>query len=95
MDLMTLMAHFQSDDKCRAYLERLRWPTGVTCLRCQSEKISRIYARRQFHCDTCTYQFSVTAGTISGYVKSRSHGCSVLNREVHDDDRSDQYQCTN
>jgi hypothetical protein len=28
MNLMDLMAHFESDDKCRAYLERLRWPNG-------------------------------------------------------------------
>jgi len=64
MNLMALMAAFQSDDKCRDYLTALRWPTGVTCLRCQSPRISRITTRRQFECDACGYQFSVTAGTI-------------------------------
>lgn len=64
LHFMSLMEHFQGDEKCRAYLERLRWPDGVTCPQCQSRKISRIYARRQFHCDGCTHQFSVTAGTI-------------------------------
>jgi transposase-like protein len=42
----------------------LRWADGIRCIRCQSDKISRIYGRNQFHCDVCKYQFSVTTGTI-------------------------------
>lgn len=64
MDLMTLFEKFGNDEKCRMYLERLRWPEGVRCVRCQSDKISQIYKRNQFHCDPCKYQFSATAGTI-------------------------------
>ncbi len=64
MDLIALMDNFGSDEKCRAYLELLRFPTGVYCLRCESKKISRIYKRNQFVCDACNYQFSVTVGTI-------------------------------
>ena len=64
MDLMTLFEKFGNDEKCRMYLEKLRWPMGVRCVRCGSEKISRIYKRNQFHCDSCKYQFSATAGTI-------------------------------
>lgn len=64
MDIMKLIEQFSSEDKCRAYLEGLRWPDGVRCLRCQSDKISRIYERNQFHCDSCSYQFSVKVGTI-------------------------------
>lgn len=64
MDLMTLMARFQSDDKCRDYLEALRWPDGVRCPRCDSEKVSHVSTRHQYDCDSCGYQFSVTAGTI-------------------------------
>jgi transposase-like protein len=45
-------------------LEELRWPDGPRCLRCDSDKISRIHERNQFDCDSCRYQFSVTAGTI-------------------------------
>lgn len=63
-NLIDLFEKFGSDEKCRMYLEKLRWPGTVTCIRCQSEKISRIYKRNQFHCDACQYQFSVTAGTI-------------------------------
>jgi transposase-like protein len=52
------------DAACFAYLEELRWPEGVRCPRCNAGVISRIFARRQFDCDRCRYQFSVTAGTI-------------------------------
>jgi transposase-like protein len=64
MDLMKLFEQFGSEEKCRKYLEHLRWPDGVRCPRCQSDKISRIYERKQFACDPCNYQFSATAGTI-------------------------------
>jgi transposase-like protein len=64
MDLMKLIERFDTDEKCRMTLEKLRWPEGVRCIRCQSEKISRNYRRNQFECDPCGYHFSVTAGTI-------------------------------
>jgi len=64
IDLVELIEDFGSEDKCRAYLEELRWPNGIRCPRCDSDKISRIYKRDQFMCDGCTYQFSVTVGTI-------------------------------
>jgi transposase-like protein len=61
---MTMLARFGDEDKCRTYLEHLRWPDGVRCIRCQSDKISRIYTRNMFVCDSCDYQFSVKTGTI-------------------------------
>lgn len=64
LNMMQLMERFGSDEKCHAYLEQLRWPEGVRCPRCSSDKISRIHERKQFMCDGCTYQFSVRVGTI-------------------------------
>lgn len=65
LELAALVFGFGSEDRCRVYLERLRWPTGVTCPRCDaSNGISRIEARGQFDCGSCGYQFSVRAGTI-------------------------------
>jgi transposase-like protein len=64
MDLMKLFQQFGTDEQCRIALEKLRWPDGVRCPRCQSEKISRAYKRNQFECEPCAYHFSVTAGTI-------------------------------
>jgi transposase-like protein len=64
MDLIKLIEEFGSEDECHAYLEELRWPNGVRCPRCDSDKISRIVKRRQFDCDSCRYQFSVRVNTI-------------------------------
>jgi transposase-like protein len=64
MDLMSLFEKFGNDEKCRMYLEKLRWPEGLRCVRCGSDKVSHIYKRNQFACDSCQYHFSVTSGTI-------------------------------
>jgi transposase-like protein len=64
LDLCTLIEDFGDETKCRSYIERLRWPNGITCPACKSDKISRIIKRHQFDCDACRYQFSATAGTI-------------------------------
>ena len=64
MNLMKLIERFHSEEKCRDRLEALRWPDGVACLRCGSTSISRLRERALFDCNSCGYQFSVTAGTI-------------------------------
>jgi transposase-like protein len=64
IDLPELIERFGSEDKCRDYLEALRWPEGVRCPRCGFAKVSRIVKRHQFDCDSCRYQFSVRVGTI-------------------------------
>jgi transposase-like protein len=64
IDLPSLLDAYDTGPECRAYLEELRWPTGVACPRCSGETISRIRSRRVFECDGCGYQFSVTAGTL-------------------------------
>jgi transposase-like protein len=63
-NLTELIERFGSEDRCHAYLEELRWPDGIRCPRCDSDKISRIAKRRQFDCDACRYQFSVRVGTL-------------------------------
>jgi transposase-like protein len=63
-NLMSVIAQFGTDDKCRERLVQLKWPKGVECPRCQSNKISLIAARNVYDCDSCRYQFSVTAGSI-------------------------------
>src|SRR5919199_3402513 len=64
MSLIKLVERFHSEDECRAYLEELRWPDRIVCPRCGGKIISRIKKRPQFDCNSCRYQFSVTAGTI-------------------------------
>jgi len=64
MNLVKLIEQFGSEDRCRAYLEELRWPGGVACPRCGLKSVSRLAGRDQFDCNACRYQFSVTSGTI-------------------------------
>jgi len=63
IDLVELTEACGTDDKCRHVLEQLRWPKGPMCPRCES-KATKIANRFQYDCDSCHYQFSVTAGTI-------------------------------
>jgi transposase-like protein len=63
-NLVSLVAQFgRSDDKCRRYLEHLKWPNGPQCPRCKGEGV-KIAQRESFDCTACHYQFTVTAGSI-------------------------------
>jgi len=64
VNLISLIERYHDEDNCRSYLEELRWRNGVACPRCGSMSISRIEKPRVFDCNSCRYQFSVTAGTI-------------------------------
>ena len=63
-DLVKIIEQFGCDEKCRAELEKIRWPEGITCPRCKATSISKVTKRSQYDCNICRYQFSVTAGTI-------------------------------
>src|ERR1700674_506907 len=63
MTIIDVQNLFNSDDKCRELLERLRWPNGPECLRCKTTQLARLSAKL-LYCKDCDYQFSVTANTI-------------------------------
>jgi transposase-like protein len=68
--LIDVVHRFGSEELCRDYLEKLRWPDGkVTCPRCESDSISEISTRHQFDCNKCRMRFSVTSGTIFDNTK--------------------------
>ena len=54
---------FATEDACRAYLARLRWPSGFCCPQCTTSG-SWTTTRCLLMCRQCGYQASVTAGTI-------------------------------
>ncbi len=64
LNLVSLIERFRCEDKCRKYLEELRWPDGPVCPRCDSKSVSAVHARHRYDCNVCRYQFSVTAGTV-------------------------------
>ncbi|MEK7827511.1 MAG: IS1595 family transposase, partial [Thermodesulfobacteriota bacterium] len=54
---------FRSEQSCMAYLERLRWPDGFVCPKCQMRKAWRT-KRGRFHCEGCHSNVSIMAGTV-------------------------------
>ena len=64
MTLLDLQKLFNTDEKCREALTKMRWPNGVECPRCHGKQVTWIKSRNQFDCAECEYHFSVTAGTI-------------------------------
>ncbi len=66
MNLVKLVEQFGSDEKCRDYLEAVRWPDGPVCPRCHATSITTLEGREQFECnkEQCRYRFSVTVDTI-------------------------------
>ena len=54
---------FPTEEACRAYLARLRWPEGFVCPRCGSQD-AWLASRDRWVCRSCRYQATVTAGTI-------------------------------
>ncbi len=47
---LSLFDRFDSDDKCRKYLEDLRWPAGIARTQCGDMAVSEIESRGQWAC---------------------------------------------
>jgi transposase-like protein len=64
MTLIQLLEQFPDNEACRQHLAKIRWPNGVKCPRCESDRVSELKGRKQWTCCACRYRFSATAGTI-------------------------------
>jgi transposase-like protein len=72
--LIDVHKQFNTEDKCLDYLEAMRWPSGVCCIKCGSLNVSKITREakgrnkrlRIYQCleKECKHQFSATSGTI-------------------------------
>ena len=56
-------ARFSTEEACLDYLFQLRWANGYLCPRCGHSKGWRV-RRVLIECASCSYQTSVTAGTV-------------------------------
>ena len=58
--------HFSDTDVALNFMVSIRWPHGVKCPRCGSEKVSFTATRRVWTCECCPNrrQFSIKVGTI-------------------------------
>src|SRR6202789_3467265 len=64
MTLVDLIEHFDTDERCRELLVRLRWPNGAECPRCKMPVVELATEKQLFYCKGCDYQFTVTSGTV-------------------------------
>jgi len=72
--LIDVVQRFDTDEKARAYLEAIRWPSGIICPHCKQSgdgKMWRLAANPKknirpglYRCGACLKQFTVTVGTI-------------------------------
>lgn len=69
--LFNVMEQFNSEEKCIAHFEEVRWPEGLKCIRCGGTRIMKFKAkgktgkeRHLYECVDCRYQYSVTTGTV-------------------------------
>ena len=62
--LLAAVRYFEDEAVCRDFLAGLRWPNGVICPFCGSEKVGHIATRSLWRCKDCRKQFSVKKGTI-------------------------------
>ena len=56
-------SQFTSEEVCRDFLFKLRWPKGFQCPRCGHEKVWSV-GTVLYQCGYCNYQMSVISGTI-------------------------------
>jgi transposase-like protein len=62
-NLSEFEARFDTEQACRDYLFRLRWPEGFRCPRCTGGHFWPVRSGLM-QCQSCGHQTSVTAGTI-------------------------------
>lgn len=62
-DLQEFDARFGTEEACRDYLVKLRWPEGFVCPHCGETKAWAVRAVL-WQCAGCGKQISVTAGTV-------------------------------
>jgi transposase-like protein len=55
---------YGTEERCRAAVEKLRWPKGFFCPRRGSCEGTRLSTRPMVQCRACRHQASLTAGTI-------------------------------
>lgn len=64
MSLIEFQKRFTTEESCQEHLFRMRWPDGYKCPRCGHNQAYFHSARHLYHCKSCGYRVSLTAGTI-------------------------------
>lgn len=64
--ILEFQKHFDTDDRCREFLEQQRWNGEPACPFCGSLNVTRLKKGKRFQCNEkqCRNKFSVTVGTV-------------------------------
>jgi len=57
-------ARFGTEQQCREYLARQKWPDGFRCTRCGGDQAWQLRCRSIWVCARCEHHHSLTAGTV-------------------------------
>jgi len=55
---------FKTEEDCLQAIQKVRWPNGFRCPRCDHDDGYRLRGRRVIECSVCRFQTYITAGTI-------------------------------
>ena len=69
-DLPGFLERFGTDEQCREYLIRARWPEGFCCAACGHDRCHALRSRLVLECAACGKQHSYMAGTIFEQTKT-------------------------
>ena len=63
MTFNEFVKQFNTEEQCREYLNKLKWPNGFVCPKCKGVE-HWLIDEKLYECRKCSHQTSVTAGTI-------------------------------
>src|SRR3954464_12320038 len=69
-DMPSFVARFGSDEQCREYLFKARWPEGFRCAACGHDDAYALRTKIVYECVACRKQHSLLAGTIFEQTKT-------------------------
>ena len=69
-DMPSFLARFGSDEQCREYLSKARWPDGFQCAACGHDDAYALRTKIVYECVACRKQHSLLAGTIFEQTKT-------------------------
>src|SRR5213080_4830420 len=69
-DMPSFLVRFGTDEQCREYLFKARWPDGFRCAACGHDDAYTLKTKIVYECVACRKQHSLLAGTIFEQTKT-------------------------
>jgi len=99
INFVDFIKRFPNENACRRYLYKIRWPEGYRRPMCNNDRYYLLSKYQLYQCTSCSYQASVTAGTVMHktrvplvkwflalfLVATDKRGCSALTLQRHID----------